>query len=152
MRQRKEAAVESHSAYDVDFFAWTQETAELLRRGEFADIDWQHVAEEIADMGKRDRREVRSRLTVLLTHLLKWQAQPEQRRLSWRATIVEQRSELRLIFEDSPSLRRIAADEWRKIHRYALQRATEETGLRMEAFPKECPYSLDELLSGEMPR
>jgi hypothetical protein len=152
MRQKKEAAVESRGAYDVDFFAWTQETAKLLERREFAQIDWEHVAEEIADMGKRDRREVRSRLMVLLMHLLKWEAQAERRRSSWRATIVEQGAQLVLLFEDSPSLRHVARDELRNIYRKAVQLAMRESRLSVEAFPKECPYNLEDLLSGELPK
>lgn len=125
----------------------------MVSRGEFAEIDREHLAEEIADMGKRDRREVRSRMTVLLMHLLKWEAQPEMRQeSSWRATIVEQRAELALLFEDSPSLRRVAADELAKVYGHAVQRAAAETGLGVETFPPECPYRIEELLSGELAR
>ena len=143
--------MESRSAYDVDFFAWTQETAELLQRREFAQVDWEHVAEEIADMGKRDRREARSRMTVLLMHLLKWRFQPELRKTSsWRATIAEQRMELRLVFDDSPSLRRVARDELAAIYLHAVKRAAEETGLGVGAFPKECPYTVEQVLEWEL--
>ena len=51
----------------------------MIRQGRLAEVDLEHVAEEIEDMGKRDRREVRSRLIVLMMHLLKWQLQPELR-------------------------------------------------------------------------
>lgn len=78
--------------YDSDFFEWTQLSAELIRRGRLNEADLEHIAEEIEDMGKRDRREVRSRLIVLIAHLLTWQHQPERRSQSWRESIVEQRS------------------------------------------------------------
>src|SRR5580704_181268 len=92
-------------AYDDDFFAWTQEQARLLRGGDLADIDAGNLAEEIESMGRSDRREIRSRLVVLLAHLLKWQFQPGGRTTSWSGTIVEQRHQIDLVIADSPSLR-----------------------------------------------
>src|SRR5437870_763484 len=94
--------------YDLDFFQRTQSTAELIRQGRLNEVDLEHVADEIADMGKRDHREVRSRLIVLIMHLSKWQVQPELRQASsWRSTIIEQRRQLTLVLKDSPSLSRI---------------------------------------------
>jgi hypothetical protein len=87
-------AAASPESYEADFYQWTQSTAEMIRQGRMSEVDWQHVAEEIADIGQRDHREVRSRLIVLIMHLLKWQFQPELRdRSTWRLTIVEQRRE-----------------------------------------------------------
>jgi type II secretory pathway component PulM len=96
--------------YDEDFAIWTSETARLLRERRFDEVDIEHVAEEIEDMGKRDKRELYSRLTVLIAHLLKWKWQPERKTKSWRSTIVTQRAELRRLFEQSPSLRAIVHD------------------------------------------
>ena len=113
----KQRTLNERADYDRDFYQWTQETAESICRGEFDRIDCEHLAEEIADMGKRDKREVRSRLTVLIMHLLKWQAPPELReRSSLRATIVEQRRQLALVFRDSPSLYRVASEEIGRAH------------------------------------
>src|SRR5690348_6101090 len=103
-------------AYDEDFYKWTQRTAELLREGRIEELDRDHAAEEIAEMGNRDRREVLNRLRVLITHLLKWRIQPGYRGSSWIATINEQRDQLELVLEDSPSLRRYAEDRLRGIY------------------------------------
>jgi hypothetical protein len=46
--------------YDEDFFEWTRRNAELLRAGQLQQADIEHIAEEIEDMGKRDRRELNS--------------------------------------------------------------------------------------------
>src|SRR5271170_2694515 len=105
------SSVNPDAGYDADFFQWTQSTAEMIRQGRLAEVDLEHVAEEIEDMGKRDRREVRSRLIVLVMHLLKWELQPDLRAASWRSTIVEQRTQIELILEDSPSLRRVPVEE-----------------------------------------
>src|ERR1035438_2138486 len=68
------------SLYDSDFYLWTQQAAESLRSGSVASDDLEHAAEEIADMGKRDRRELQSRMMVLVTHLIKGAAQPQLRK------------------------------------------------------------------------
>jgi hypothetical protein len=132
--------------YDSDFFEWTQHSAELIRQGRLNEADLEHIAEEIEDMGKRDRREVRSRLIVLIAHLLKWQLQPERRTPSWRGTIIEQRQQLDLVFQDSPSLVDLAEHELPLIYTRAARRALAETGLASDRLPPECPYSETEIL------
>lgn len=92
--------------YQVDFFEWTQRNAELLRQGCLESADIPHIAEELADMGERDRREVKSYLTGVIMYLLKWQFQPDHRSGSWAVSIDDSRDELGYIFEQSPSLRR----------------------------------------------
>jgi hypothetical protein len=109
--------------YDQDFFEWTVRNAELLRAGRLAEADLEHITEEIEDMGERERRELRSRLRVLLSHLLKWKFQPSRRGRSWRATIRLQRDDVVL-----------------------LLRAVAETDLSDDAFPPGCPFSLDQIL------
>src|SRR5487761_1403224 len=91
--------------YDRDFYAWTNEQARLLRTGELSAIDAANLAEEIESMGRSDRRELQSRLAVLIMHLLKWRFQPSARSAGWLGTIREQRLQIELILEDSPSLR-----------------------------------------------
>ncbi|HEY6342046.1 MAG TPA: DUF29 domain-containing protein [Bryobacteraceae bacterium] len=132
--------------YDRDFFEWTQVNADLLSRGCFEMADIEHIAEELADMGKSDRREVKSFLRRLIMHLLKWQMQQGQRSLSWRASIGDSRVQLKDIFEQSPSLRRFASESIEAVYPDARELAAEETGLRQTAFPAECPYSFDQLM------
>src|SRR5262245_23560214 len=93
------------SLYDTDFYAWTKQVASQLRRRRIDEVDVDHAAEEIEDMGKRDARELDSRMLILLVHLLKWQLQAEERSRSWRATIRTQRRDLGALLRMSPSLR-----------------------------------------------
>jgi hypothetical protein len=65
--------------YDRDFYAWATEQGALLRAGRLSDADIGHIAEEIESMGRGEKREPVSRLTVLLAHLLKWRVRPERR-------------------------------------------------------------------------
>ena len=139
----------SVAGYDDDFFAWTQHTAALLREGRFAQVDIEHVAEEIEDMGKRDRRVVEGRLEVLLAHLLKWCYQPRRRSRSWRASIRTQRSKLGLVLRDSPSLTAQLPVLLRRSYARALALASDETGLKVERFPRDCPYTPEQILDAE---
>ena len=134
------------SLYDEDFAVWTSETASLLRERRFDEVDIEHVAEEIEDMGKRDKRELHSRLAVLILHLLKWKWQPERKSESWRSTIAAQRMEIDLVLDDSPSLRRAIPETLSQVYRRALKTATAETGLPARTFPRECPFSPDQIL------
>jgi ribosomal protein L29 len=133
--------------YGKDFYAWTVEQARLLRCGNRSAIDAGNIAEEIESLGRSDRRELRSRLTVLLTHLLKWRHQPEVRSASRSGTIREQRRQIEQLLDDSPSLRPFAIACLPQAYRDAREDAAEETGLPETEFPTDCPLSLDELLS-----
>ena len=84
----------SAELYDRDFYEWTRRNAELLRTGRASEADLEHIAEEIEDIGKRERRELLSRLSILIAHLMKWKVQPDRRSRSWELTINVQRKDL----------------------------------------------------------
>jgi len=73
--------------YDTDFYAWIQDQAATLRAGNLAGLDVNNLIEEIESMGRSEKRELRSRLVVLIVHLLKWAYQPLRRGNSWQTTI-----------------------------------------------------------------
>ena len=123
------------SLYDSDFFTWTRRVAESIRSGRLSDEDREHVAEEIADMGKRDRRELRSRMIVLVMHLMKWSVQRNRRSKStWRSTIDEQRDQINSLLADSPSLRVSLVRELPILYSKACFRAADETGINPTEF------------------
>lgn len=68
--------------------------ARLLRAGKIDEIDTENIAEGILDVGKTEYRILESALTVLLTHMLNWDHQPERRSRSWESTIAEQRDQV----------------------------------------------------------
>ena len=134
-------------AYDDDFYAWSMEQVELLRSGELSEIDAANIAEELESMGKNNRRELGSRLAVLLMHLLKWRYQPNRRSPSWATTVRDQRDEIEAILVDSPSLRPVMRDTLSAIYTRARRRAIGETGLPEATFPADCPFTPDEILA-----
>ncbi len=140
------AAEEMSTLYDRDFFEWTAEVARLLREGRFAEIDAEHVAEEIEDVGKRDQRGVWGHMRIVIHHLLKWQFQPERRSRSWAVSVKTHRDTLRDIFQQSPSLKRNARESLAGEYEDAVGRAMIETGLARECFPATCPYTFEQVI------
>ncbi len=137
--------------YERDFYAWAVREAGLLQRlaqGKRVNdaLDAANLAEEIESLGRSEKRELSSRLRVLLTHMLKWQYQPDARSGSWKATIQEQRDELEAVLEDSPSLRSIVPERIASAYQRALRKAEDETQLPRSAFPETCPYTPEQIL------
>src|SRR5258705_4186328 len=127
--------------YEEDFYAWTVEQSRLLRSGELSAIDAANIAEEIESMGRSDRREIKSRLVLLIMHLLKWRHQPAARSRSSSATIDAQRLQIEGILDESPSLRPMAPAMMPEAYSIARARAIAETGLADETFPQPCPFT-----------
>ena len=134
-------------AYDEDFYAWTVEQAGLLRSGQLSLADIENIAEEIESLGRSDRRALDSRLSVLIAHLLKWQAQPRLRSPSWRGTLREQRRQIRKLLRESPSLRTVVDQLLGEAYVEARDKASDETGLEETAFPADCPFTPEQILS-----
>ncbi len=134
--------------YEEDETAWLEEMASLVAQRRFEELDHDHLSEYLSDMARRDKREVVSRLVLLITHLLKWEHQPEQRSNSWRGTIISQRGELRDLLE-SGTLRRHAGEVLAQAYKRAVEQAAAETGLAEKVFPSECSLSLEEVLAQE---
>jgi Domain of unknown function DUF29 len=135
--------------YEQDFWLWTQTMAEALKSGNFSQLDLENLAEEVESLGRSDRRELQSRLTVLLMHLLKWQFQAEMRSGSWKGTLREQRRRIRAVLKDSPSLQSFLIDSIDDSYDNAREQAADETGLALMIFPVMCPYAIEDILNVE---
>jgi len=133
--------------YDADFFRWTQETSDQLRRGDFARIDVLALVEEVEDLGKREKSALQSRVAALISHLLKWDLQPSKRSRSWQATIELQRSRIERLLKQSPSLRPFLSEILPEVYSEAVLLAIKDTGLDGKTFAETCPYSAEEILS-----
>lgn len=130
----------STTLYDRDFYAWAMEQAALLRAGKLDAADIGQIAEEIESMGRSEKRELVSRLTVLLLHLLKWRYQPALRGNSWRLSIANARDQLADHLADNPSLKSRLDEAVTSAYRYARRSASVETGLPETTFPADCPW------------
>ncbi len=140
------AAPRNVPTYEEDFVAWLEDQAQHARRGEIDALDLENIAEELEGMARSDRREIRNRLTVLLTHLLRYMAQPRRRSSGWLGTIGEQRIRIKSVVEDSPSLRLYPTTVLAECYAAARAQGARETGLPADAFPESCPFGIDEIL------
>jgi hypothetical protein len=131
--------------YSEDETAWLEAMVLMIRRGELANLDFDNLADYLSDMAKRDRREVKSRLVVLLVHLLKWEFQREKRSRGWRTTVLTQRQEL-VDLAASGVLRAHAEQVLGEAYENAVELAASETALPRASFPTACPYTLKQLL------
>ena len=132
--------------YDEDFYAWANEQAALLRAGDLSRADVEHIAQEIESMGRTEKRELASRLKVLIAHLLKWRFQAEKRTKSWEVSIRVQRRELVDHIDDNPSLKPLIDSVLAKAYPDAALVAALETGLSETVFPQHCPWTFAQMI------
>jgi hypothetical protein len=146
MTVAKVASPEPLVGYDEDVLVWSQQQARLLREGRFAELDIEHLADEIEDVGKSEKRELSSRCAVLMAHLLKWRFQPSFRSSSWRATILGQRERIEMALDETPSLRNLMRDaKWRRgVWIDAREQAVKEMRLKKDILPSDPPWSIEE--------
>jgi hypothetical protein len=136
----------SRSGYDQDFFLWTQKTARAIEAGRFDEIDKAALADEVESLGKRDRREVESRLGVIVMHMLKAQHQPEKQTRSWQSSINRERRKLAVVLKDSPSLRAQLPELLKSAYKSARREAADETGISLDTFAETCQWSVTEII------
>ncbi len=138
-----------NTRYEIDIVAWAEEQAALLRAGRFSEIDIANIAEEIEDVGKAEKRELASRMSVLLAQLLKWTFQPEHRGSVWQRIIKEQRKALAIHIKGTPSLKSVLSDpDWMAATwADAVSKATEET--KLDVFPEECIWNRLQILASD---
>ena len=131
------------SLYDTDFYAWTQEQSQFLSSRDWNQLDIDHLIEEVESLGKQQRQELRSRLSIALGHLLKWEYQPQCRSRSWLATLRIQRRDITCLLKDSPSLKPYLEQAVKDAYDNGRDLAMAETDLPGSRFPVESPYSFD---------
>ena len=137
------------SLYDADFHDWILTTVTLLRQRRFADIDVEHLVEELEDMAKRERRALESHIRNVTLHLLKWRYQPDKRGSSWRQSIRNGRIEIRKLLRDSPSLANQVSQMIEDEYPDARADAIDETGFSENIFPLQCPFTAEQMLDRE---
>jgi hypothetical protein len=115
------------SLYEQDLVAWCEDTVAKLKVGNFDAIEIENLIEEIEGLAKRDRRELESRVEVLLYHLLKrlYVDSPKDYR-GWEMTIREQRRQLQKLIKQSPSLRNHWLETFPDLWQNALSDAQED--------------------------
>jgi len=134
------------TTYETDFYRWTQQQAKFLKNKQFNEIDIENLIEEIESMGRSEKRELESRLIVLLQHLLKWQYQPTRRGKSWELTIDEQRIRFVKVLKENPSFKQNLNDVLVDAYELAVIKAAKETKIDKSVFPASCPWQIADII------
>ncbi|PZO43563.1 MAG: DUF29 domain-containing protein [Shackletoniella antarctica] len=136
--------------YEEDLVRWAEATVACLKSRDTQQLDWERLIEEIEDLGKSAKRELESRLSVLLVHLLKrcYVNLPDNYR-GWQLIILEQRNAFKLLLKQSPSLKTYLQDVLDEVYQDALAEAS--TAYPTSEFPALYPFSqeLQALLAEE---
>ncbi len=143
------AQINSPTLYEMDYVRWIETTIAQLRRGDYSQVDWENLIDEIENMGRSERRSLKSNLIVVLLHLLKWQFQTEHRGGSWAGSIVEHRRRIHDAIADSPSLQPYLEEIFAEAYSAAVKQAKAETQLPVETFPQQSPYELTQVLDDD---
>lgn len=131
-----------HSKYHQDFVIWCEDTVAKLKDRDFEGLDFEALIEEIESLGLRDKRELESRLRVLLAHILKRSyIQSFYDYRGWQNTITEQRSEIELLLKQSPSLKNYFVEVFEDSWRHALKRVKQD--YPAVQFPNEWEFNQD---------
>jgi hypothetical protein len=136
---------EKQSLYEDDLYSWASRQASLIRAGRLQELDLDHIAEELDDVGSEIYRRLESALTVLYAHMLRWDFQPDYRSRSWEAAIREQRRRIEKLMAKNPSLKSKLDEAMQEGYEYGRDRASGETGFTLETFPETSPYTWQEV-------
>jgi hypothetical protein len=132
--------------YEDDFVAWLEDQARYTRHGEIDALDLENIAEELEGIARSDRRDVRNRLTRLLTHLPKCWMRPQRRLVEWLGTTAQQRSQIAMLLEDSPSLRTYPTQTLDRCYPEARRKAVLQMRSRESVVHEPCPFSIEDVL------
>ena len=132
--------------YERDFDAWAQRQAEALRAKQWESLDIEHLAEEVEELRKTERKAVRSQLRRLTSHLLKWAYQPARRSDSWQDTILDARRLVDDWLEEDGNLTQELPALFAWAYPRARLEAAKDTRLPLATFPEACLWTLAQVL------
>ncbi|MEB3275326.1 MAG: DUF29 domain-containing protein [Prochlorothrix sp.] len=143
--------------YEADFQRWVQETIAALEARSFDRLDIPNLVEELAELGRSERKALASHLLILLAHLLKLRVQgdaPEMMQGSWLTSVVEHRQRVLFDLQETPSLKSYLEEAVEKAYPQARRLAIREGklarfGVRVPEegeYPMSCPFGLEQVL------
>ena len=139
----------NYPAYLEDYGEWITAQIELLRDGQFDELDLEHLVEEIEGLSRSNFDAFKSAIRIVIIHMLKWDIQAEYRTRSWATSINGHRIRVAEALDESPSYKSRVEEAVRKAYRLARYHAAKETRLPLERFPELCPFTFDEIMTRE---
>ncbi|MEL7419030.1 MAG: DUF29 domain-containing protein [Cyanobacteria bacterium J06555_3] len=140
--------------HQQDFNLWTEKVKSKIQQRDFEDMDWDNLLDEIGDMGKSDQRALRSYTQRLIEHIFKlkyWKEERDRHKNDWKLEIINFRTQISNILEDSPSLRNYLDDNYLNWYEQSLRKYRKSD---VFIVPQHKPVELESLLNdsyfGEM--
>jgi hypothetical protein len=135
--------------YEKDFYQWIETTVKNLENKEYEAIDWETLIDEVASLGRGEKRRIDSLLTRLLEHLLKlayWESEKEFNANHWQTEILNFRIQLNKALKDSPSLKPFAKNILAECYQDACKLVSKNSGISLNKFPKYFEFALEQIL------
>ena len=131
--------------YEKDYLLWLEKTIKSLSDRHFNQIDFEHLIEELTQLGNEQKRAVESLLEQIIRHLLLyqyWQSEYDRNAHHWSAEIISFRNQLKRRL--TTNLRNHLTNNLDSIYADALDYVRSKTNLNI--FPNNLPYTLEQLL------
>ena len=156
---------QTNGLYERDFYSWSMQQADALKRRDFNAVDWENVIEEIADLGKTQQHNWEAFCARVIEHMLKidyYREASEKVLEHWTREIRDFRQEMAELIDKNPGLKgqyaKMFAAAWERGRGYACRRLAEydedndpQTTWkkafreRGRTLPAECPYRLEDV-------
>ena len=139
--------------YERDYYAWVQDQVEALRERRIEDVDWKNVAEEIEDLGKSEKRALRSLLVRLVEHLLKIEHAPvkvlSENLRGWQVSLRSSRRAVAELLEENPSLQPELRQIFTRAYLDGRDQALASLKLRDSAIPEEAAWGAEQVIRND---
>jgi hypothetical protein len=139
-------------AFENDYAEWAEDQANAIKEHRFTDLDFEHLVEEVRDLGISEHRALKSSFIRLIQHLLKWKYQADYRLKnqstysSWYNSIGNQRADIIVLLATSPSLKPHIEEYMQWAYPHARREAVKDSKLPLSTFPETLEWSFDELM------
>ncbi len=135
--------------YDTDYNLWLEETVKQLQEQDFNAIDWENLIEEIASLGRSEKRKIESLLTRLFEHLLKlayWDKERNYNQNHWKREIRNFRKQLKKELKASPSLKNYLVKVFEECYQDSRELVADISELPLNTFPSSPIGNVEQIL------
>ena len=141
--------MENKTLYEQDFYLWIRTTINQLQARQFERVDLENLLEELASMGRSEKRTIENLLIQLLVHLLKltyWTGEKARNEGHWKGEIRNFRRQIIKEVKDSPSLKPYILEIFDECYLSARKNASDRSQLSLDTFPAIPIGSLEQIL------
>jgi hypothetical protein len=141
--------MDNKTLYEEDFYLWIRTTINQLQARQFERVDLENLLEELASMGRSEKRTIENLLIQLLVHLLKltyWTGEKARNEGDWKGEIRNFRRQIIKEVKDSPSLKPYILEIFDECYLSARKNASDRSQLSLDTFPAIPIGSLEQIL------